>query len=103
MLVVGLGAGAMVTLVARALPERGRLIGRPICAAQGCGLRWLAASQTARALGLARNCPTCGAGPSRGDALLELATAAIVVALSVAWPLGLPLAIHAAFATLLMM
>jgi prepilin signal peptidase PulO-like enzyme (type II secretory pathway) len=103
MLVTGLGAGVLVTLVARALPERGRLIGRPICAAQGCGLTWPAASQALRAAGFARTCPTCGAGPVRSDVLFELGTAAIFVALSLAWPPSLALAVHCAFATLLMM
>jgi leader peptidase (prepilin peptidase)/N-methyltransferase len=102
MLMVGLGAGTLVTLVARALPERGRLIGRPICPAQGCGLSWPAASQTLRAAGLLRACPTCGAGPVRSDVLLELATAAIFVALSLAWGVSLTLAVHCTFATLLM-
>lgn len=51
MLVAGLGAGTLVTLVARALPERGRLVSRPICAAQGCSLGWSAASQALRSLG----------------------------------------------------
>jgi leader peptidase (prepilin peptidase)/N-methyltransferase len=103
MLIVGLGAGALVTLVARALPERGRLIARPICAAQGCGLSWLAASNVLRRLGLARACPTCRTGPARSDVLLELATAAILVALTVAWQPSPTLAVHAIFATLLMM
>ena len=103
MLVAGLAAGALVTLVARALPERGRLVGRPICAGQGCGLDWRASSQILRALGLAKHCPTCGAGPARSDVLLELATVAIFAALTLVWPPGLALAVHAAFATLLMM
>ncbi len=102
MLVAGLGAGTLVTLVARALPERGRLVGRPICAAQGCGLPWSAASQALRALGIASACPTCGAGPARSDVLLELGTAVVFGALSLVWPLGTALAVHAAFATLLM-
>jgi len=102
MLATGLVAGTLVTLVARALPERGRLIGRPICASQGCGLAWSAASQALRALGLVRACPTCGAGPARGDVLLELATVGIFGALSLVWPLGTALVVHAAFATLLM-
>ena len=44
---------------------RSRLLGRPICAAQGCGLGWGASSQVLRAVGVARTCPTCGddAGP----------------------------------------
>ena len=102
MLVAGLIAGAVVTLVARSLPERGRLIGRPMCAAQGCGLPWLAASQTVRAFGIVRVCPTCGAGPARSDVLLELGTAAVFVALAFATSSGRMLAVHAAFATLLM-
>jgi leader peptidase (prepilin peptidase) / N-methyltransferase len=102
LLVAGLAAGALVTLVARALPERGRFISRPICPAQGCNIRWAAASQTLRALGIARSCPTCGAGPARGDVLLELGTAAVFVALSLVYPLGAALAVHATFATLLM-
>jgi prepilin signal peptidase PulO-like enzyme (type II secretory pathway) len=99
---LGLLAGALVTLVARSLPERGRLIGRPVCAAQGCGLSWIASSQVARALGLARACDTCGAGPVRSDILLELATAGIFAGLSLAWPLSVELAVHCAFAILLM-
>ncbi len=99
---LGLVAGALVTLVARGLPERGRLFGRPICAAQGCGLGWGASSQVLRAVGLARVCPTCGAGPVRSDVLLELATAVIFAALSLVWPLDATLAVHCAFATLLM-
>lgn len=102
MLLAGLGAGTLVTLVARALPERGRLIGRPTCPAGGCGLGWLASSQALRALGLRRACPTCGAGPARSDVLLELATAGIFGALAFVWPLGSTLAVQAAFATLLM-
>ncbi|HZO24850.1 MAG TPA: hypothetical protein VFH48_02530 [Chloroflexota bacterium] len=102
MLVAGLGAGTLVTLVARALPERGRLVSRPICAAQGCSLGWSAASQALRSLGIARLCPTCGAGPARSDVLLELGTIGVFVALSFVWPLGTTLAVHAAFATLLM-
>ena len=102
MLVAGLGAGTLVTLVARALPERGRLMSRPICTAQGCGLEWSAASQVTRALGVFRVCPTCGAGPARSDVLLELATVGIFGALSLVWPLGITLAVHAAFATLLL-
>ena len=102
MLVAGLGAGALVTLVARALPARGRLIARPICAAAGCGLPWSAAGQTLRALGIARACPTCGSGPARGDVLLELGTAGVFGALGFVWPPGAALAVHAAFATLLM-
>jgi leader peptidase (prepilin peptidase) / N-methyltransferase len=103
LLLVGLAAGTLVTLVARALPERGRLVGRPICPTQGCGLGWSAASQTLRAIGVVQTCPTCGAGPVRSDVLLELATAGIFVALSLVWPLSLELAVHCAFATLLMM
>jgi leader peptidase (prepilin peptidase)/N-methyltransferase len=99
---LGLVAGALVTLVARGLPERGRLLGRPICALQGCGLGWSSLSQVLRALGVAKSCPTCGAGPARSDILLELATAAIFVALSLVWPTGVTLAVHCAFATLLM-
>jgi leader peptidase (prepilin peptidase)/N-methyltransferase len=102
MLAAGLGAGALVTLVARALPERGRLIDRPSCAAQGCALGWSAISQVLRKLGPARECPTCGAGPARSDVLLELATAGTFVALGLAWPPGAGLAVHAAFAALLM-
>ncbi len=98
----GLLAGALVTLVARALPVRGRLLSRPICAAQECGLPWPAASQTARALGFQRACPTCGAGPSRSDVLFELGTVGVFVALGLAWPPGLSLALHCAFATVLM-
>jgi leader peptidase (prepilin peptidase)/N-methyltransferase len=102
MLVAGLLAGALVTLVARALPERGRFFSRPICAAQGCSLDWVAASQVLRALGAARECPTCGAGPVRSDILLELSTIAIFAALALTSS-GLVLAIHGLFATLLMM
>ena len=103
MLTAGLLAGALVTLVARALPERGRLLTRPICAAQGCSLDWVAASQSLRALGAARECPTCGAGPARSDVLIELAMVGIFGALALTSPSGSALAIHAAFATLLMM
>jgi leader peptidase (prepilin peptidase)/N-methyltransferase len=99
---VGLAAGTLVTLVARGLPERGRILGRPICAAQGCGLSWVAASNVLRKLGVAQLCPTCGAGPARGDVVLELATAGIFAALSLVWPLDVTLAVHCAFATLLM-
>jgi len=77
MLRAGLLAGALVTLITSALPERGRLFSRPICAAQSCTLDWTAASQSLRALGAARECPTCGAGPARSDILLELSTVAI--------------------------
>lgn len=103
MLGAGLLAGALVTLVARALPERGRLISRPICAAQGCSLDWAAASQSLRALGAARECPTCGAGPARSDILLELSMVVIFGALALTATSQFALAIHAAFATLLMM
>lgn len=101
-LAAGFAAGALVTLVSRGLPERGRLVGRPLCAAQGCGLDWAALSQTLRALGVARACPTCGAGPARGDVALELATVAVFAALAWRWPAGLSLVVHWAFATLLM-
>ena len=103
MLVAGLGAGALVTLVARALPERERLVSRPICAAQGCDLPWTVVSQTLRAVGIVRTCPTCGAGPARSDVLLELATALLFGALSLVWPPSATLLVHAAFAMLLMM
>jgi leader peptidase (prepilin peptidase) / N-methyltransferase len=103
MLGAGLLAGALVTLVARALPERGRLLSRPICPSQGCALDWAAASQSLRALGVARRCPACGAGPARSDIALELATALIFGALALTSPSGFMLAVHAAFATLLMM
>jgi len=103
MLAAGLGAGALVTLVARALPERGRPIGRPVCAAKGCDLPWAAASQTLRAVGFARACQTCGAGPVRSDVLLEIATALLFGALSLVWPPSSTLLVHAGFVTLLMM
>lgn len=103
MLVAGLGAGTLVTLIARSLPERDRFFSRPICAAQGCTLDWQAASQTLRAIGMARECPTCGAGPARSDLVLELATAGIFGALVLATASGLALAINAVFATLLML
>jgi len=99
---IGLAAGTLVSLMARALPERGRLIGRPICAEQGCGLDWSASSQTLRFLGISRTCQTCGAGPAIGDVLLELATAAIIGALAVRWSLGPVLAAHLVFTVLLM-
>jgi len=102
MILAGLAAGALVTLVARALPERGRLLSRPICAEKGCSLPWWAASQALRSVGVGRACPTCGAGPARSDVLLELGTAAVFGALSVVWPAGPHLGVHAAFATLLM-
>lgn len=103
MVALGLVAGALVTLVARALPERGHLIGRPVCATKACEMRWHTSSQTLRALGLFRACAMCGAGPARSDVLLELATAGIFGALAFVWPPSVELAIHAAFATLLMM
>jgi leader peptidase (prepilin peptidase)/N-methyltransferase len=102
MLLAGLGAGALVTLVARALPERGRLVSRPICAAKGCDLPWWSASQTMRVLGMGRVCPACGAGPARSDVLLELGTALVFGALALTTAFGPMLAVHAAFATLLM-
>jgi prepilin signal peptidase PulO-like enzyme (type II secretory pathway) len=102
LVVAGLFAGTLVTLVARALPARGRLIGRPICAEQGCGLSWAAASQFARACGVQRACLTCGAGPARSDVFFELGTVGVFLALGLAWPPGLSLALHCAFATLLM-
>jgi prepilin signal peptidase PulO-like enzyme (type II secretory pathway) len=101
-LAAGFVAGTLVTLVARVLPERGRLVGRPICADQGCGLDWAAVSPTLRALGVARTCPTCGAGPAPSDVALELGTAAIVGALALRWSLGPMLLTHLVFATLLM-
>jgi prepilin signal peptidase PulO-like enzyme (type II secretory pathway) len=101
-LAAGFVAGTLVTLVARTLPERGHLIGRPICADQGCGLNWSAVSPTLRALGLSRTCPTCGAGPAPSDIALELGTAAIVGALALRWSLGPMLLTHLVFATLLM-
>ncbi|MCC7368923.1 MAG: prepilin peptidase [Chloroflexi bacterium] len=103
MLAAGLGAGTLVTMIARSLPERNRFISRPICAEQGCTLDWHAASQALRAAGVARDCPTCGAGPARGDILLELATAGIFGALALVTSTGFALAINAVFATLLMM
>lgn len=102
LLATGLAAGAVVTVVARALPLRGRLLSRPLCAAQGCGLPWPQVSQTARALGIGRTCPTCGAGPARSDVLFEIGTAVAFVALGLVWPVGVGLAIHCAFAALLM-
>jgi leader peptidase (prepilin peptidase)/N-methyltransferase len=102
MLAAGLAAGTLVTLVARALPERSRLLSRPICAAQGCGLPWQAASQSLRTLGITRACPTCGAGPARSDVLFELGTVAIFGALALTSPPGIGLAIHGAFTALLM-
>lgn len=101
-LMLGLGAGALVTLVAHSLPERGRLVGRPICPEQGCGLDWIAASQLLRALGLARTCPTCGAGPAQSDVLLELGTIAAFMGLALRWPLGLALSFNWVFTTVLM-
>jgi leader peptidase (prepilin peptidase)/N-methyltransferase len=102
MLAAGLAAGALVTLVARALPARGRLLARPICAEKDCDLPWAAASQAARALGFRQRCPTCGAGPARSDVLLELATGLIFAVLAFVSPSGSMLAVHAGFATLLM-
>jgi prepilin signal peptidase PulO-like enzyme (type II secretory pathway) len=98
----GFIAGTLVTLVARTLPERGRLIGRPVCAGQGCGLDWSASSPTLRLLGLAQTCPTCGAGPARSDVALELGTAVIVGALAVRLSIGPMLLAHLLFAALLM-
>ena len=99
---VGFTAGTLVSLVARALPERGRLFGRPVCAEQGCDLDWTASSASLRMLGVARSCPTCGAGPARSDVALELTTAALVGALAVRWSLGPMLIAHLLFAALLM-
>jgi leader peptidase (prepilin peptidase)/N-methyltransferase len=99
---VGFITGTLVSLIARSLPERGRLVGRPICPEQGCGLSWTAVSPTLRRLGLARVCPTCGAGPSRGDVALELGTALVVGALAVRSSIGPMLLAHLFFAALLM-
>jgi prepilin signal peptidase PulO-like enzyme (type II secretory pathway) len=98
----GFIAGTFVTLVARTLPERGRLFGRPVCAGQGCGLNWTASSPSLRKVGLARSCPTCGADPSMSDVVLELGTMVIVAALAVRWSIGPMLAAHLVFAALLM-
>ncbi len=98
----GFVAGTLVSLVARVLPERGRLIGRPVCSGQGCGLDWTASSPTLRMLGVARTCPTCGAGPATSDVALELGTAVIVGALAVRWSIGPMLLAHLLFAALLM-
>ncbi|MCC6176471.1 MAG: prepilin peptidase [Chloroflexi bacterium] len=99
---LGLAIGAVVALVARTLPERGRLLGRPICGEHGCGLDWTALSQTLRVCGLRRACPTCGARPARGDVLLELGTAVLFAALVGREPLGATLAVDLLFAALLL-
>lgn len=101
-LAAGLVAGTLVSLVARVLPERGRLFGRPICADRGCGLDWSAVSSTLRALGVSRLCPTCGAGPAASDIALEFGTAAIVGALALRWSIGPMLLAHLVFAIFLM-
>ena len=79
----GFMAGTLVTLVARVLPERGRLVGRPICADQGCGLDWAAVSPTLRARGSTHLSHLRGR-PAPGDVALELGTAAVVGALAAA-------------------
>jgi leader peptidase (prepilin peptidase) / N-methyltransferase len=99
---LGLLAGPLVALVARELPARGRLIGRPICARQGCGLDWSAVSSTARLLGFRTACPVCGAGPARSDVLLEVATVVLFALLAARWTYGPTLAVHLAFAALLL-
>ena len=101
-LLLGLLVGPLVALVARALPTRGRLFGRPICARQGCGLDWGAASSTLRFLGFHQSCPICGGGPAPGDLLLELSTAAVFVALALRSPSGPALLAHLTFAALLL-
>jgi prepilin signal peptidase PulO-like enzyme (type II secretory pathway) len=101
-LLLGLPVGALVTLIARSLPERGRLVGRPICGAQGCGLDWTAASAVVRLVGPARACPTCGAGPAWSDVILEATTAALFAGLAWRWPLGPTLFAHLVFVALLM-
>src|SRR3712207_2661015 len=101
-LALGVLVGPLVALVARALPTRGRLFGRPICARQGCGLDWAAISSTLRFLGLRKACPVCGAGPARGDLLLELGTLMLFAALALRAPFGPTLLVHLAFAALLL-
>lgn len=101
-LVLGLLVGPLIALVARALPTRGRLFGRPICAQQGCGLDWAAVSAALRFLGVRRTCPICGGGPAIGDLVLELGTAAVFAALALRTPFGPTLLVHLAFAALLL-
>ena len=101
-LALGLLVGPLVALVARALPLRGRLFGRPICARQGCGLDWAALSSTLRLLGVRRTCPTCGGGPARGDVVVELGTLVVFAALALRSPFGPTLLVHLAFAALLL-
>ena len=99
---LGVVAGALVALVARSLPERGRLVARPSCARCRLPLGWAAASSTLRLLGLGRTCPACHSGPSAGDVGLEMATALMFAALAARWPAGPVLAVHLGFAALLL-
>ena len=101
-LALGVLAGPLVALVARALPTRGRLFGRPICAQQGCGLDWAAISSTMRFVGVRRACPTCGGGPAVGDLVLELGTLLVFGALALRASSSTELLVHLAFATLLL-
>jgi len=99
---LGLLAGAIVTLVARSLPARGRLVARPVCARCDGDLPWPAVSATARMLGFKRACPTCHGGPMPGDVWLEVGTALAFTVLALRWPAGPTLAVHLAYAALLM-
>ena len=101
-LALGLLVGPLVGLVARALPTRGRLFGRPVCARQGCGLDWIAASAALRFLGVRRACPVCGGGPAVSDLVLELAMLGAFAALALRSPMGPLLLVHLAFAALLL-
>jgi len=99
---LGFLIGPLVALVARTLPARGRLLGRPICAQQGCSLDVAAASATLRFLGFKRACPTCGGDPALGDLLVELGTVVLFAALALRWPFGPTLVAHLLFAALLL-
>lgn len=99
---LGVLAGTLVAGVAHSLPERGRLLSRPVCVGCGRSLGWLASSSTLRMLGLNRSCPACQAGPAGGDVWLELGTALAFSALALRWQPGLGLAVHLAYAALLL-
>ena len=99
---LGLLAGALVALVARSLPERGRLVARPSCWRCGLTLNWARISSTLRLIGPGRSCPACHNGPSGSDVWLELGTALVFAALVARWPTGPILAVHLGFAALLL-
>lgn len=99
---LGLLVGALVTLVAHSLPERGRLLARPTCFRCAAQLGWSTISSTLRLFGVRRACPACANGPAGGDVWLEVGTAVVFTALAFRWPPGLTLAVHLAFAALLL-